>query len=66
MIKNAKKQEKNLSKTYLSAFFDAKLHKKCNQEKNHNPFIYASLQAYLPQQTLYLRPLPHGEKIWGF
>ena len=60
MIKNAKKQEKNLSKTYLNAFFDAKLHKNCNQEKAHNPFIYVGLQAYLPQQTLYLRPLPHG------
>ena len=37
-----------------------KLPKNCNQEKAHNPFIYAGLQAYLPWHILYLRPLPHA------
>lgn len=54
--------KKNVSKTYLNAFFEVKLPKNCNQEKTHNPFNYAGLQAYLPQQTLYLRPLPQGHK----
>ena len=54
---------KNKKKTYPNVFFDAKLPKNCNQEKASNPFIYAGLQAYLPQQTLYLHPLPHGEPL---
>jgi hypothetical protein len=37
-----------------------KLPKNCNQEKARNPFIYAGLQAYLPQHCLYLRPDPLG------
>ena len=52
--------KKNVSKTYLNAFFEVKLPKNCNQEKASSPFIYAGLRAYLPQQALYLRPLPHG------
>lgn len=54
---------KNLSKTYLIAFFEMKLPKNCNQEKVHNPFVYAGLQAYFPWHILYLRPLPIGQMI---
>ena len=40
-----------------------KLPKNRNQKKARNPFIYAGLQAYLPWNILYLRPLPHGKKL---
>jgi hypothetical protein len=60
MIKNAKKQEKNLSKTYLNAFFDTKLHKNCNQEKLVFSLILLGFASYLPQHFLYFLPEPHG------
>ena len=52
---------KNVSKR----LFGGKI-KNCNQEKAHNPFIYAGLHAYLPQHCLYLRPLPHGCQCLAF
>jgi hypothetical protein len=39
------KSVKNLSKTYLNAFFEETLPKNCNQEKARNPFIYAGLRV---------------------
>ena len=50
---------KNLSKTYLNAFFEVKLPKYCNHRKTRNSLFYAGLLAYFPQQFLYFLPDPH-------